>query len=689
MAEFLQRLRERKLVQWALAYVAAAFALIQVVDIVAQRFGWPEQTMRFVIIALAIGFFVTLVLAWYHGERGAQRVTGTELLILALLLSIGGGLLWRQAQRPTESPQSAPTQSADTAAVKKPVSQVPEKSIAVLPFDNLSDDKTNAYFAEGMQDEILTRLAGIGDLKVISRTSTKRYESRPDNLKTVAGELGVAHILEGSVQKAGESVRVNVQLIDARSDTHLWAQTYDRELKNVFSVESEVAQQIADVLKVQLSPRESQALATTPTENSEAYDHFLRGEFQFHRAQNSFEDVEYAAADREFERAIALDPNFALAYARRAVNQLGRHWQSRHLNAAQLDEVKVWADRALKLAPDLPAAHAAMGYYHYWGFRRFDAARAEFDRALQLAPNNIDALSGIAFIHRRLGRWSEALDSLRRAMVLSPRDSLLSSETGTTLAILRQYADAESELMHTLELDPDDTNARDFLLRVRLFGRDDAAGARAAIDPPPAWRIPYHNILAGDLLDLVNMRVYPDLFENQFDAALHQWDSAPRDSAEEQLTQRVARVAIRIVASKIGANDRSSLQAECSALALLLGARAKEQPDSLSVLQQTSWVELCLGHNAEAIAAARRATEVLPLKADAYFGVYQVEGLAEITARAGAADEAIKLLDQLLSVPAGESVTLERLRRDPLWDPLRKDSRFQKLMNNSLEKIGP
>jgi TolB-like protein/Tfp pilus assembly protein PilF len=685
MTEFLQRLRERKLVQWALAYVASAFALIQVLDIVGQQFGWPDGLRRGITIALGLGFFVTLVIAWYHGEKGAQRVTGTELLILALLLSIGGGLLWRQSQRPTESPQAATTRSTtDTSIAPKASSLIPEKSIAVLPFDNLSDDKTNAYFAEGMQDEILTRLAGIADLKVISRTSTKRYESHPDNLKTVAAELGVAHILEGSVQKAGDSVRVNVQLIDSRNDTHLWAQTYDRELKNVFVVESEVAQQIADVLKVQLSPRESRALATTRTENSEAYDYFLRGEFQFHRAQNSFEDVEYAAADREFKQAIALDPNFALAYARRAVNQLGRHWQSRHLSVAELDEVKTWVDRALKLEPDLPAAHAALGYYHYWGFRRFDAALAEFDRTLQLAPNNIDALGGIAFIYRRLGRWSEALDSLQRALVLSPRDSLLASETGGTLAILRQYAEAESELMRTLELDPGDTNARDFLLRVRLFGHADVAHARAAIDPPPAWRIPYHDILAGDLQNLVNMRVYPDLFDRRFDDVVHQWDFAPHDSAEEQLTQRVARVVIRIVA-----NGVQSLQTECSALAPLLLERAKEQPDSLSVLQQTSWIELCLGHNANAIAAARRATEVLPIQADAYFGVYQVEGLAEISARAGAANEAVSLLEQLLSVPAGESVTLERLKHDPLWDPLRKDPRFQKLINDGVEKIGP
>ena len=246
MDEFFARLKQRKIVQWALAYVAASFAFIQVIDIVAQRFGWPEHTVRFIIIALAVGFFVMLVLAWYHGERGTQRVTGPELLFLALLLTIGGAVAWRLAPTVTE-PNGQPGSASTAQSTSISGVHADSKSIAVLPFENLSDDKANAYFAEGMQEEILTRLAGIGELKVISRTSTEKYKSHPDNLKIVAGELGVANILEGSVQKAGEAVRVNVQLIDARNDMHLWAQTYDRELKNVFVVESEVAQQIAAV----------------------------------------------------------------------------------------------------------------------------------------------------------------------------------------------------------------------------------------------------------------------------------------------------------------------------------------------------------------------------------------------------------------------------------------------------------
>ena len=308
MNEFLQRLKERKLVQWTVAYVAAAFALLQGIDIVAQRFGWPEQTMRFIIIALSVGLFVTLVLAWYHGERGAQRVTGTELLILALLLGLGGGFLWRFAG----VSRARVVTSANSPA---PVA-IPEKSIAVLPFENLSDEKANAYFSDGIQDEILTRLSKIADLKVISRTSTLKYKSAPENLREVGSQLGVAHLLEGSVQKAGDQVRISVQLINAATDAHLWAESYDRELKNIFSVEGEVAGAIAEALKAKLTGSEKKAIAEKPTQNAAAYEAYLRGLALEHN-EYSYSASQQAADD--YAVAVRLDPKFARAWARLGV----------------------------------------------------------------------------------------------------------------------------------------------------------------------------------------------------------------------------------------------------------------------------------------------------------------------------------------------------------------------------------
>ena len=276
MNEFLQRLKERKLVQWGVAYVAAAFALLQGVDIVAQQFGWPEGVRRGITLALVVGFFVALVLAWYHGERGAQRMTGTELLILALLLALGGGFLWRFASASRE-PAATSASPAARASSPLPAVPVPEKSIAVLPFENLSSDKENAFFTDGVQDEILTDLAKVADLKVISRTSVMQYrEAAARNLRKIGEELGVAHLLEGSVQRASGKVRVNAQLIDARTDAHLWAQTYDRDLADVFAIQSEIAQTIAGQLQAKLSPNEQKAIEQPPTTDLAAHDLYLR-----------------------------------------------------------------------------------------------------------------------------------------------------------------------------------------------------------------------------------------------------------------------------------------------------------------------------------------------------------------------------------------------------------------------------
>src|SRR5262249_26789233 len=280
MNEFLQRLKQRKLVQWAIAYVAAAFALLQGIDIVAQQFGWPEGVRRGITLALVVGFFVTLVIAWYHGERGTQRVTGTELIIISLILAVGGGFLWRFSAT-SHAPDNKAAVVPNKTRATEPAVAIPEKSIAVLPFDNLSDDKSAAYFADGVQDEILTKLAAIADLKVISRTSTAKYKSKPEDLKTVSQQLGVAAVLEGTVQKDAGKVRVNVQLIDARADSHLWAKTYDRDIKDVFAVETEVAQEIADSLQAKLSPAEANTVAAAPTKDMAAHDLFLKGEFEF------------------------------------------------------------------------------------------------------------------------------------------------------------------------------------------------------------------------------------------------------------------------------------------------------------------------------------------------------------------------------------------------------------------------
>src|SRR5437762_2216358 len=426
LRNFFAELKRRSVYKVAIAYAVVAWLLMQVASQIFPFFEIPNWAVRLVVLLLVIGFPVAMVLAWAFEltpegikraedvdlSKSVRRKTGRKLVffIIAVLLLVIGILLF-QRLHPNVSPA---------------VSSSPEKSIAVLPFDNLSRDPDNAYFSDGIQDEILTKLAGIGDLKVISRKSTAKYKSTPEDLKTVARELGVASVLEGSVQKAGDKVRVNVQLLDARIDTHLWAKSYDRDLKDVFAVESEVAQEIADTLRAKLSPSQSDALATAPTRDTEAYDLFLKGEYEVHQAESEM-SAEHFDRDQSFYRqALTSDPNFALAYARLAYSELNRHWLISNMTSAELAEVKSNIDRALTIAPASPDAHLAMALFYYWGYRNYNAGLKELDRVTELQPSSSDSWNYRAAIYRRRGAWQRALPSLcsRRLLGTSKGNSL-------------------------------------------------------------------------------------------------------------------------------------------------------------------------------------------------------------------------------------------------------------------------
>ena len=359
------------------------------------RPNWVVQTL---VVLVVIGFPIALVIAWAfeltpEGIKRTEDVDPAEtarqprkhtwifVVIVGAAISVVLFFVGRY---------SAPTPRENASAAR---TELPAKSIAVLPFENLSDDKGAAYFADGIQDEILTKLASIADLKVISRTSTAKYKSKPEDLKTVSQQLGVATVLEGSVQKASNKVRVNVQLIDARADSHLWAKSYDRDIKDVFAVESEVAQEIADSLQAKLSPAEATKLATAPTKDTAAYDLFLKGEFEQRVANSNLRPESFDQATVWYKEAIARDPNFALAIAQLAICRLRRHWLTDPLSEAELMEAGALAKQALTLAPDLAEAHVALGLFYYYGFREYEPALTEFRRAIELQPNNALALS--------------------------------------------------------------------------------------------------------------------------------------------------------------------------------------------------------------------------------------------------------------------------------------------------------
>src|SRR5213083_939382 len=460
MNEFFQRLKERKLVQWAIAYVAAAFALLQGIDIVAQQFGWPEGVRRGITLGLVVGFFVTLVLAWYHGERGAQRVTGTELLIIGLVLALGGGFLWRFAAA-SRTPDNKTAIAPNESRMPEPAAVIPEKSIAVLPFENLSSDKENAYFTDGVQDEILTDLAKIADLKVISRTSVMQYKSGlARNLRKIGEELGVAHVVEGSVQRAANKVRVNAQLIDARNDAHLWAQTYDRDLADVFAIQSEIAKAIADQLQAKILPREKVAIEARPTNDITAYDLYIQGVELVDAAPNAENGKDSSLQGVSLlEQAIARDAAFlpalcTLAQAHDQLYLLGFDHTSARLSLAEQA-----INAALRLQPDAAEAHLALAH-HLYSKLDYEGARRELELVRSTLPNDARQFELSGYIDRRKGRWQDAARNLERALELDPNNVFILGQIASSYECLREYSREAAALDRVLAIRPNDLDTR-------------------------------------------------------------------------------------------------------------------------------------------------------------------------------------------------------------------------------------
>jgi TolB-like protein/Tfp pilus assembly protein PilF len=684
---FLTELKRRNVYRAAVAYGVVAWFLTQLTTQVLPLFEIPNSAMRFVVIALVVGFPIAMLLAWVYEftpegivrtedlrpaqARSIQRATGRILdfiIIGALLLVIAMLIVGRL-------PFSRQTGES-----------ISQKSIAILPLENLSRDPDNAYFSDGIQGEILTKLAGIGDLKVISRSSTVKYKSKPEDLKTVARELGVATVLEGSVQKTGGKVRVNVQLLDAHTDTHLWAKSYDRDLKDIFAVESDVAQEIVDALQAKLSPSQANALTANPTRDTEAYDLFLRGEYEEHQAESGLVAELFDRAQTFYRQALERDPNFVEAAAELTRSRLLRHWLVAPLTPRELEEVKSIIDRALALDPNSPEAHFALGLFFYWGHRQYENALTEFNRALELQPNNADAWAYCAWVYRRRGKWERSLADSQRAQELDPRDASIPINIGNTYQALRLWKDAERAELRALAIDPHNALAAIYLLLSRLDSTGDVSSARRAVDGfPEAVKSLSREWVAtgGGVADIIGIWVYLDVIERRFTDAFQAFEKVEVNDDGGHLQHLAGRTALRVLAGEPEAAKSAGEEA-----LPLLEARLRERPDDIDAMTGLSWVYLALGSNADALRLARQAADSVPIEKDAVAGANFQNRLAQIEGRAGAPEEAIKRLRRLLSIPAGEAASIARLKIDPVWNPIRNRPDFQQLLSGP-EQIGP
>jgi TolB-like protein/Tfp pilus assembly protein PilF len=541
----------------------------------------------------------------------------------------------------------------------------------VLPFENLSSDKENAYFAEGIQDEILTRLSKIADLKVISRTSTQQYKSAPENLSEIAKQLGVAHILEGSVQKSGDAVRVNVQLIKAANDSHLWADTFDRRLTDTFSVESEVAKAIADQLRAKLTGHEQQVIAAKPTDNPEAYDAYLRG-LAYTLKPGS--PAVILGAQKYLREAVRLDPKFALAWALLSnVDSYGYLSTNLQPTVALREEARQAAETALTLQPNLGEAVWAKGFYHYACLKDYDTAVRYFEQARPLLPNSSRIPESLAYVTRRRGQWERSESYFNEAERLDPRNVTMLNEHASSYIMLRQFPEALRKFDQVLNIVPDDFYTLVFK----------AAIAQAEGDLPRAAALlaPLHP--GADDSSVLETQVYQTMLER---------NPAPMIPRLKEVLAK-PNPALGYLNGELRfwlgwaqevAGDHAAAHESWKQARSELEPFLKEQPENFYLIGDLALTNMGLGDKAAALTLSERAIAALPIENDAVSGPSPIEILARVAAQIGEPDRAIAALQKLLSIPYAGAfpagpLTPALLRLDPMFDPLRNDPRFQKL----------
>ena len=594
------------------------------------------------------------------------------LVIVALIFSPAILKMWATAQR---NNHIQPNQTATASR--------PEKSIAVLPFANLSSDRENAYFADGIQDEILTRLSKIADLKVISRTSTQHYKSAPENLPEIAKQLGVAHILEGSVQKSSDAVRVNVQLIKAANDSHLWADTFDRKLTDtkIFSVESEVAKAIAEQLRAKLTGQEEQVIAAKPTDNPEAYDAYLRG---LAYSLKPLLPANLLAAQKYLREAVRLDPKFALSWALLSyVEARGYLTSVLQPTVALREEARQAAETALALEPNLGEVVLAKGYYHYACLKDYDTAVRYFEQARPLLPNSSRIPEQLAYVTRRRGQWDQSESYFNEAERLDPRNVNLLDRHAGSYKSLRRFPEALRKLDQVLNITPDDID----ILAVK------AAIAQAEGDLPRASALLAPLRPGADLNQALETQVYQAILEHQPAQIIPRLKEilAKPDPA---LGYFNGELRFWLGWAQEVAGDHAAAQESWREARSELESFLKEQPENSQLIGDLALVSGGLGDKAAALALTDRAIAAVPTEKDALAGTRPVEILARVAAGMGEPDRAIAALQKLFSIP-GDGALAENLpltpallRLDPMFDPLRNDPRFQQLLTGK-EQIGP
>lgn len=662
MSTFFKELQRRKVYRVAVAYAVVAGGVIQLASAVFPAWELPSWALRLVVVLLLAGFPIALILAWAFDvtpagiqatEEATPRPAGQTLLRrrrnvfllgslgIAMSLIAGFFLLPRAAARKID------------------------KSIAVLPFENFSDDKDNAFFADGIQDDILTNLSKIGDLKAISRTSVMQYRGKASNVREIGKALGVSAILEGSVRRSANRIRVNVQLIDATTDEHIWANDYDRDLTDVFAIQSDLAQKIASELQAKLSPTEKAQMTRKPTENGEAYLAYIQ-------AMNLFVPEEFEKlkqAEQLYQRALDLDPNFALACARLSHIE---SWifHSFDPSASRRAKARTLAEQALRLQPNLPEAHLALGYCYYYGDLDYDRALSEFKIAQSGLPNDAEVYLSLGAIQRRKGQWADSTANFEKAASVNPKDPWVLQNLGINYTAVKNYEAALETYDRGLELAPASVGLRALKSKLAIDWKGDLSVSEQALAKVPEGFDPEGVI--------TEVRVGMFFYQRKFSEALALLQELKGDMLHGENGSPTPKALLEGICYFF-TNDKAKAREAMERARVFVEQQVRENPNDAGHHAQLGMIFAALGRKEDAIQEGKRATELLPESKDAFDGPAMTIALAQIYAWTGEIDQALQLVEHSLSTPAG--ITAPLLKIDPVWDPLRKDPRFQALID--------
>ena len=660
MSGFFEELQRRKVYRVAAAYIIAAGFIIQIGSAVFPAWELPNWTLRLVVVLLLMGFPIALILAWaYDVTPQGIRVTPGSHRRRNLLMLIASGVII--------------SAGAGFFLLPRASARKIDKSIAVLPFQSLSDEKENAYFADGIQDDILTNLSKIGDLKVISRMSVMSYRGDAvRNAREIGKALGVATLLEGSVRRVGNRVRVNVQLIDANNDEHIWAEDYDRDLTDVFAIQTDLAQKIASALQAKLSPNEKARLDNRPTQNPDAYLLFVQAHDYANR-MDMFNDTSLKAIPL-FEQAIKLDPTFALAFAGLSMVQSWIYHSSDPIPTRR-EKARLNADEALRLQPDLPEGHLALGFSYYYGDRDYEHALAEFEIAKRGLPNDAQAYLAIGAIQRRQGKWAESTANLEKAAALDPKNTNVLIQLCFSYIAQRNFETADKMLDRAIAASPQSFQPRALKGFMAVLWKGDLSAGEKVFSSVPPESDESGLTTWGRAWILTLQRKFPDALQ-----------LLERFRGETMFTTTTAPCPKALLEGEIYRlqGDKTKAQERFENARMVSEKLLREVPGDAARHAQHGLILAALGQKQEAIAEGKRAVELLPESQDALDGPQCTSALAEIYACTGELDEAFRLLDHLFAIPS--NLTVPMLKLDPAWDPLRKDPRYQALIDKYTPK---